>query len=662
MKYFVFIGFLLTSCGPKENSKANFLYSDQDPTPESIGKAAKLTTSLIRSALAIKSKRTPPDSYPPDLSEFISTTIPQYLAQMTALKVSNYELRMLDQALSALTPQEKTILRAGLQIVEFPSAKNLQLTTAFNHLHFLSPVIYTEDEVYKIFNGFTVDEKNVRYNGVSGFVEFLDSETENKVTELAFILEKYNRPGKSISQIFHALPQKQQDYLSVDTNTDNPASRVEPVDLLASKQKHRLLATFKADNFDHLDIPFDINTLVLKSFLSVTLRRQMGVEVPESDLKEYGLVIFKNRDHLKTFHFLVCYDKTFVVKKDVEVSSRSAGRSFFSANLAEEEFKNAKSLEYECGKLKYKVQLESQGSAVPIVIPEIQVGDIIRAVSSIGLIQEMGIELRTMAFMYLNAKGYRLSQIKPVPDLKASFLESSRTADVLIPVTHGLKVENFLLGTKEAFKITARKTVLNKTTNRPSNIEFTAFIPPTKLDATKLEPAYIQTEDVVKLLWERSKLKNNSLFVLNTSCFSEKTLDTWMYAWRLTSKLSGPETILAPIIVGSKKGFETDNSYSILSHLEYPLNVLEEIARGGKSKDVLEILKAPPQKTSYILNAVERINYYYLKFFGVKLIPINFDKGFEPVINTEIAKYFDGSSEDIFVLKNLNDPLDIKRY
>ncbi len=642
------------------NQNANF--NDPEPKPESITKASQLTLDFIRAAIKMKSVWIPGQTMPVDLQDFFLNKAAVFHSELQKFAGQEFMLGVI-QAIDRLNTEENNYLKTQLLKNEFPKSSELRTYTSTRSLLFLTPFIFTPKEAFAILEEFKIPSGSVRYNGITGMVEFLDTEVEEKTRQLAFILTLYKRTEKPFLELFLGLSKEQQTFLSVDTNTDDPRSRIEPIDLIASLQKNRILRDLQYDTLEESKNPYQINTLELKSFLSVALRKRMGAVISDSDLKNYGLVIFKNKNPLESRQLLFCYEPQFEVNLE-GVKSKSYGDDFYSTYFFDiNNYPRSKHVSFECGKLNYNVKVEkSSSNTTPTDIPEVQLSENLRAVSTIGLVNEMGHQLRTFAFLYLNAKGYTLSQIKKVTDLKTDFLAAAASADVLIPVTHGLRIDNFLLGTKEGYKVTARKAVLNQITGKPTNIDFTAYFPPTPSATEIVDLTYLNLEDVSKLLKDRFKLKKNSLFVLNTSCFSEKTLDTWMYAWQLAEKSNGNQKIIPPIVVGSKKGFDTDNSYSILSHLEYPLNTLEELARGGKAKDVIEVLKAPPQKTSVILNAVEKINQYYLKFYGIKLFPINFEKGFEPIINTEIAKYFDGSAAEIIVLTNPNDATDIKRF
>jgi hypothetical protein len=277
-----------------------------------------------------------------------------------------------------------------------------------------------------------------------------------------------------------------------------------------------------------------------------------------------------------------------------------------SPNLLAEGFlsSNISRFTYTCNTMEYKnrIQFEQSKTINPPAPVDYSRRKTIRALVTVALVSELNFNALQLGRSYLSLfSGWEVvHDYKEVETLDA-FNNIFPFVDVYIPVSHAMDVNRFDLGSSKGYQITLKKTVDNGNGD-VKDVLVTLLLPRTHKDSHMVN---LNPTDLSKLFYERSLNTSSPLVLLNTSCNSERTLFTWLQTYRkyldiLTEKKmisDYKEDHQLPHIIGSKRAFSTSSITSIMSHLYYPLGVLDRLAKNYSVPQVVEFLKKEKKKS-----------------------------------------------------------------
>lgn len=251
------------------------------------------------------------------------------------------------------------------------------------------------------------------------------------------------------------------------------------------------------------------------------------------------------------------------------------------------------------------------------------------ALITVALVSEMNSSALSMGKAYLRTLGgWDLVEDFKEIDTKQEFEKLFPNTDLYFPVSHAMDVNAFHVGTEKGYSLKLKKSV---TANDGSTKYINATILFPKSDNGIGSSIIMNPDSLSELMLQRDKSNRQPLFLMNTSCGSEKTLFTWMATYRKLldkKKKSGAisstlEDFGTPHIVGSKRYFETGSTADIMSHLSYPVGAMEMLTKGHSVPEVVEFLKQE-QEAGFVGNI--------MSFFSGKdeAEDQNSQKNFEP--------------------------------
>ncbi|MCJ8278148.1 MAG: hypothetical protein MJK18_15010, partial [Bdellovibrionales bacterium] len=258
-----------------------------------------------------------------------------------------------------------------------------------------------------------------------------------------------------------------------------------------------------------------------------------------------------------------------------------------------------------CNTMEYKTTVKVE-EAEPINPPQpinYEGRETINALITVALVSEMNSAALNIGKTYLQTvAGWTLVEDFKEIDTKVEFERLLPKTDMYIPVSHAMDVNSFHVGTVKGYSLKLSREVVDQS-GKTKTIIATILLP--KSEGGVGSSYYTNPAELADLLLLRDYNNLQPLFLMNTSCGSEKTLFTWMATYRnvLEKKIAAGKisTILedntAPHIIGSKRYFETSSTAQILSHLSYPIGAMEMLAKGHSVPEVVEFLKKEQEQS-----------------------------------------------------------------
>jgi hypothetical protein len=212
----------------------------------------------------------------------------------------------------------------------------------------------------------------------------------------------------------------------------------------------------------------------------------------------------------------------------------------------------------------------------------------IRAVMTVGLIEETDAKLLAGIKLLMAAKGFEFKSAEAVEDLKKDFSSEFKKADLYMPIGHSITVSDFTLGSDKGQRI-----VFEKKKDGGKIVEMVLFIPPVDPAIGSENRAVSLTgKEASKILADRYRDGEEPPFIVNISCDSGQTAKGWTYAHgiaRETLGCVGPG--IKPVVFGADRGFGTDSPLEIAGHMKHPLAALAVAENEGSAEDLFKVLK-----------------------------------------------------------------------
>lgn len=449
----------------------------------------------------------------------------------------------------------------------------------------------------------TATKEKIYYDGVNHrHVYPAGSEVEALVSYFAELVWKNEEEFKELVQ---QLSPEERNLLILDSNTDNPATRVETFDLLSSKLKEFVL--------DRSDLKFDsqgeqvsINPIQLTSLSKSRLKSILGIPLQQGDLPIAIL-----RDPASNQVSFICGLGSQIIISNVPMMQSSEDDDYSSDESSYLTIKKVLipsdvsadqiAIAWQCGSKLFHVRLEGGLSEGEIPFPPqfnfstAEEEGTLRALASFAITDHFSRESLNLFLIYMTLRDYRATSVDSVDDTRDKFEIDFLNTDFYFPTAHSLDLMNFQLGSENSTRVVLTKNA----TENGKKVELVIYFP--RVDGVDGNQLYLTQDDLQKLLCERRDVRNNPLAVVTMSCNSEGSLHGWMNAYRKsvvddegTPKVDLAQLADVPIVIGAKRGFSTDSAVDLMGHMEYALSTLDLASSAGAGvEDILNRLRTP---------------------------------------------------------------------
>lgn len=219
----------------------------------------------------------------------------------------------------------------------------------------------------------------------------------------------------------------------------------------------------------------------------------------------------------------------------------------------------------------------------------------LEATVSLSLIEEASGPIVHLTRLFLETKGYRLKS-KTVVDTLSTLREDFVRSHIFVPAAHSLDVNKFPFGTNESVRFDLEKKI--KTPTGRKLVKVKLYLP-----IKKAGPLVRRGTVVANWLNDRRSNVTYPLFVLNASCSSELNNAAWNSIYDISIRRGIKEGLLNQedlpndfiFSVASTRTFDTANAADILQNFYYPIQVIEEFAKGSDSNEIVQGLTHPLQ-------------------------------------------------------------------
>jgi len=483
--------------------------------------------------------------------------------------------------------------------------------------------LFKNDIIKKI----SFKEKQVLLKNSVLYVEKLRPEIKYIHETLSFEATEFS--GKALDYILHYLdrfgiqevPKDILGIISLQTNSVSDDSRKELNDLLALKLSRTDLFGFGDNQVERNDLA----KKMLKDYLKKAKPEINEIEVYQ--LNNEGVNEIGDDGVFLTcgIHDLDIFEKKngerIYLRGNYEAEFKNMAKGLFVPASQIIQLKHNKSELYGvCGGKEYKIEfppnilldLKDSINLRDLETFKFQFGEdnVIDAFSTLGLVEEMSYKLATGLKFAFSMKGFRLVSENEIDNLKQRFLDELKVTDIYFPINHSMSLNNFTIGRTKAIEFVFEKKIKPNRT-----VRLKVYTPRYDNNETSMDEI-ASTQEIENVLSQRSD-EHNNLFILNLSCQAEKTIPQWMHAYTNAVKVSVQEKeILAPVIISSKRAFETGSPTQILKHMEYPFGVLELAAKESNIEQTLDFLAAKPDakfKASRSFSPISNIGKTFLR-------------------------------------------------
>ncbi len=501
------------------------------------------------------------------------------------------------------------------------------------------------------------EPEGVTWDGEAGYFDYDDWQLQRSVTHLA--AEVLKNPAAFQEELLNA-PDELQARLRRNSDGSDPAARIEPFDLLKGALVENIRQFTYGEENNWIVLAKPVHRLLHTILDLDTSLDPIGAEFSDvwgqrSTDPEGRLLSLKCSSHWKA-----------LPNRNLSLNDRNTlsliGTAAF--NVVEMIDNETYEVVYGCHDRMYDVRLLAQEAEPMSLPPEYDLpffanGREAEILVSFSLTTEVTQQVVNFLQQYLRLNGLKKSGDAEIVPTRQTFLNRLRTADMLIPVAHSLDVNSFHVGTETSKKLEFTRSFQTESGERQQS-RVTILFPNLLPD----EDPYVEIdrESLAAGLQERRRHREDSLFVLHTSCFGERNLMSWTLAFRRALELDREagnlgaieEATDVPLVYAFKGGFPTSSPLSILTSMLHPLNGIELVSQGANGHEVLRALDGP---------APEDLVYRALKL-AAKLFP-NLEMpeniGYEPVLNIDFPALLENSSYAFEVHDRLGEE-PVRRY
>jgi hypothetical protein len=482
-----------------------------------------------------------------------------------------------------------------------------------------------------------IDPKKISWDGVESRYVFHEEEFEEKIMYIASALVQ-DHP--ILKNIFENLSEERKDFFRINTNTPDASSKYEMFDLLEDE-----LAEWKMGEI----VSYTKQDLSPPSFSYAArkaLERYFGL-IDDASEPYFGMRFEEDE------FMLVCTSNIFeyVVTGGFQVGSTG----YFNHLKVTLEDLAKYGMKVKCGSDNWHtIGTKTMGPDLSLPIPDLadfsstkSLFDPLRILINISLVNETDAASVAALHAVMKMYGYFLTAFNTEVDTLSTFSKEFVRSDMLVTAGHVLSPSNLNLGyDKSTYLEYVRLARSEQGIYLPVRLR---IMLPVLNKSADLFPTFLSMQDLADLMHERRASRSDSMLMMNTTCYGADTLRGWTRAYmQAIAPELGSSTDLspytdAPIVIAAKRGFDTDHALKILSHMLYPLHVVDMLARGKNLDQVRDMLeKGLPETVTKSL--FEEIAKYLDVSKGEPLF-----KSFEPVINRDREDLFNMSALSVVI-------------
>jgi len=437
---------------------------------------------------------------------------------------------------------------------------------------------------------------------------------------------------KKVRQVLFELTPSEQQHWEYSNGIDG-TSRLEPYDVVLSRIRIQM-TTYSLRQL-HGSLFYEQDTTNIVRFGQILDQYLQGFFDPTvADLAVPGVL---RTDLFTESYTVLCFSPYSKYELNGNGYKQTFHREGFLFQKFSTNYKQGNSLwNFSCKEKNFQIKEKVIGSQKIELPKKTKPKKLLKAVAALSLTGEMTKEMLDAGMVYLHLLGFTDFDIQKTDDLKKSFLELATASDVIVPIGHSFGFGKIKLGTQHGTIVHATKKV------GKSVVKLSTFFPP--VDSESNQSVFLNADDMGSILNE-----NNHKTIFTMSCWSQSSIDTWMLSY-LKAKKNGAN-VKAPFIFASEGSYETSNPFVILSHLDAPIFLLENLAKGKTYEDIYKGLatgfrRSIPGRISTILAESTKLAEEWSwnnfgRYIGTLMAPQIFQ--YQPVANFNNSKYTDGS-------------------
>jgi hypothetical protein len=394
----------------------------------------------------------------------------------------------------------------------------------------------------------------VQYNGEIGHYLYKNQDILEHVVVISYSLMTSFESTKQLLEKFDGSQE-----IFKDTNTMSPVSRVEFFDLISN-----MISTYY-----HRQSFESKKSKELNSFVAYSLKRLFGMNVPS----QQPLLAYKKDEVLYTY----CFNEPN--------NDDSRFISYFSYSPSDLFSKNFNEETKYCDGKKFIIEkkwLKSERLSEPNSFSSI-VNDteLFRVRVYVTLANEISPWYIRSFVAAAKMAGLKIKGNKVV-NSKLHFSESLMNTDLLVYAGHVLTAFSLHIGSA------SNRSILFEGDLHGKKTEIEVVIP-------EHGPEEIISRNDLETYYRNRVLHrepHHPLFVFVTSCNSESNVLMWPAIHREALR-NAPDLLTRkdlPYVIASDRSFGTDSTYEILSHIYYPLDVINLVAQGKEVGEINQYL------------------------------------------------------------------------
>ena len=464
-------------------------------------------------------------------------------------------------------------------------------------------IFTTRAETLEALRGFPARPTGVRYDGELGFHVYDDLELRHKVRVLT---ANINSNREETLALFDREPAAVKEVFRRNSDGLEEADKIEPFDLLASAITGYTMGKFRGQD----------------PMTGQPLNKIQISKLSQKGLALFLRMVFKSGEHIQSYpamtvaradNTLLLFCANGVFPRRTRIAGPAKGDKWYRSPLANElveawyplvdlkhALKGSRVYTASCNATPYRIELQRLDAAA---LPEPAALDFttlpeVRVLISISLVNEIPRSAIDAGVRFATMMGWTVDEapVAPVSTFKTFTSEFARS-HAYVPVMHAMDVNRFHVGTEQSLVARLSKDVAGQD-GGTRKLRLTILFP---VDSETKRDLIMNQSELAKLMDDRAAAMPGSLFLMNASCSSEKTLMSWSMVFRKSLERRGrrlkvpdldPASVKDfPYIIGSLRDFGTGSVTEILGHSKYPLTAVEMLTAGKTIDDVLAYLR-----------------------------------------------------------------------
>lgn len=477
---------------------------------------------------------------------------------------------------------------------------------------------FSKNDLLNALNGMQEMPNGVYYNGELGRHIYNNDEL---LYNLAAIVSWIMFDKNSFLDSFNQLSVKQKVLFRKNINTAEATSRQEPFDLIAN----RITSNIIDFGEEALELA---NKIKIEHVVMGALARDLDAASDENsalnELKDF--IVIRTEDVPQRNYIYCSHSKSFSDGSDVSSFENlfSGGGYVEKYEFSSEEFVGER-IEFKCGQNQYEVVFENLSvKKLPLPKPLDYRNEVVgtrplKALVTVALVDEFGGGSFFDILKLLRNYNLKVISGPEKVNTKEEFKKQFQDADMLLASSHAMDVNDFNIGSP-----TSNKFVLEKNNaGSQKNVQLVVLLPIKNKNELEGDAA-LKRHELVELLKSRRQTRDQSLFVLNTSCGAGDTVITWTSAYRemldSNSDINYDSATDLPYVIASNAMFGTDSIKQISEHFYFPFLAVNMLTQNKSPQAIFEELQKPSPTNKKFQPVFNLTNEKLLSLGHVRLI------------------------------------------